>query len=108
MPRKNHSSPPADSPSPYPNSSKVADIHMHGTQEIVDALRELLSRAEKGHIRGLAFAIKTGPNRHRIGFTGQYWQNPVEAIGVAAQMQYRANGVLNSRDDMMNLDGDQG
>lgn len=58
-----------------------------------------MSRAKEGKLRGLAFAVKTGPKRHRIGFAGDYWRDPVEALGCITRMAYKANQLISSRDD---------
>ena len=76
----------------------LTKISEHSSRETVEALQQLLERAEAGHISGLAFAIKSGPKRHRIGFTGEYWRDPVQLLGVVTRMEYRVNHIISSRD----------
>jgi hypothetical protein len=66
---------------------------------MVAALRELLSRAERGALRGFAYVAKTGPKRHRVGFTGDYWDEPGEAILAGGRMQYKANQLMSALHD---------
>lgn len=77
----------------------VARIDDYQHREIVIALRDLLERAEKGRIKGFAFSIKTGPKRHRIGFTGDYWTDPYEVLGCVTRMEYKVNQLISARDD---------
>lgn len=60
-------------------------------RDAVQTLRELLARAEAGKMRGLVFAYKAGPHRHRFGFAGEYASSPFEALGCLARMSWRAN-----------------
>lgn len=76
----------------------VTKISEHASRETVDALSELLARAQAGQISGLAFAIKTGPKRHRICFTGEYWRDPVQLLGCVTRMEYRVNHIISDRD----------
>ena len=77
----------------------VTKIDEHQTREIIIVLQDLLERAEKGGLRGLLFAAKTGPKRHRIGFAGEYWRDPVEALGCITRMEYKMNQLISMRDD---------
>ncbi len=76
----------------------VTRIDEHQTREVIAALRDLLDRAESGRLRSFMFSVKTGPKRHRIGFTGDYWNDPVEALGCVTRMEYKLNQVISSRD----------
>lgn len=78
------------------NITKIED---HLSVEIVAALQDLLARAEAGRLRGFAFMVKTGPKRHRIGFSGDYWHDPLEALGVITRMEYKANQLISTRED---------
>ncbi len=77
----------------------VTKITEHANRETVGVLKELLKRAVDGEITALAFAIKTGPRRHRIGFTGEYWRDPVQVLGCVTRMEYRVNHIISNRDD---------
>lgn len=76
---------------------RVTKIDEHQDRDILRALQDLLKRHESGQIRGLMFAIKTGPQRHRIGFTGQYWFDPWTALACATRMEYKLNQLISSR-----------
>lgn len=70
----------------------VTQITEHHSREVIDTLQYLLHRAEKGQIRALASSIKTGRRKHRIGFSGQYWDDPLETLGCVTRMEYTLNG----------------
>ena len=76
----------------------VTQISEHDSREVIDTLHYLLRRAERGQIRALAFSIKTGPRRHRIGFSGHYWDDPVETLGCVTRMEFKLNQMISSRD----------
>lgn len=76
----------------------VTKISEHASREVVETLDYLLGRARKGQIRALAFAIKTGPRRHRIGFSGEYWDDPVETLGCVTRMEFKLNQLISERD----------
>lgn len=76
----------------------VTHFEEFAARDTVAALEELLARATRGQIRGLAFAIKTGPLRHRLGLTGDYWKDPGEALKATARMQYKANQLITERE----------
>lgn len=79
--------------------SKVESLADHRNRSMITALRDLLVRAEKGTLKGFAFAAKTGPKRHCIGFTGDYWDDPSQAIAAGGRMQYKANQLMSARND---------
>ena len=66
---------------------------------ILEALDDLKRRHLNGQLKGLAFSIKIGPRRHRIGFTGAYWDDPHEALGCVTRMEYKLNQLISSRDE---------
>lgn len=68
-------------------------------REIVDALRDLLARAETHRLRGFGFFAKTGPNRMLMGVTGEYWRDPFQALAGVTRMEYKVNQLISSRDD---------
>lgn len=72
----------------------VRRINAYSDHEVVKTLKHLLSQAESGHVRGLAWAIKTGPHTHTVGLAGQYWTDPVEALGCIARMEYKLNTII--------------
>ena len=84
--------------------SDVVQLATARHRETLAALRDLLARAEKGQIAGLMFAIKTSPKRHQIGFTGDYSNDPGEALGCASRMQYKANQLASVRDGSPGFD----
>lgn len=77
----------------------VTDISEYEGREIVAALLELLERAQQGRLRGFAFAVKTGPRKHRLGITGDYWRDPYDALGCVTRMEYKLNQLISQRDD---------
>lgn len=77
----------------------MAKVTTMNDKETVEVLRDLLARAEDGRLRGIAFAIKSGPHVHRIGFTGDYWHHPDEALVGAGRMAYKANQLIAARND---------
>lgn len=77
----------------------VTRIDEYQSRDIISALQDLLARAENGRLRGFAFAIKLGPRHHRIGFTGDYWNDPYDLLGCVTRMEYKVNQVISSRDD---------
>lgn len=77
----------------------VTRITEEGTRETIAALEDLLQRARAGQIYGIAFSIKTGPKQHRIGFTGEYWRDPVQLLGCVTRMEYKVNHIISDRDN---------
>lgn len=76
----------------------VTTIEDYRSRDMIEALEDLLGRARKGQLRGFAFAIKVGSRRHRVGFTGTYWDDPTEALGCVTRMEYKLNQLISSRD----------
>jgi hypothetical protein len=79
-------------------ATNVTEIAEYKGRDIIIALRDLLHRAEQGRLRAFAFCIKTGPHRHRIGFAGDYYTDPAQALFCASRMQYKANQLVSARD----------
>lgn len=77
----------------------VTRIDEHKSRDTIEALQDLLVLAERGQLRGLAFAIKTGTRRHAIGFTGHYLDDPIETLGCVTRMEYKLNQLISARDD---------
>lgn len=77
----------------------VTKISEYESREIIHALQDLLERAIAGRVKGFAFSIKTASKRHRIGFTGDYWRDPTEALGVITRMEYKANQLISALED---------
>jgi len=77
----------------------VTRIEEYKSQEIVGVLRELLHRAERHQLRGFMFAIKTGPRRHRMGFSGEYLDDPFQSLACASRMTYKCNQLISALDD---------
>ena len=76
----------------------VTQIDQHPHNDTVLALREILERAERGQVRGLVFAIKLPGRRHRIGFTGSYFDDPIDALGTVTRIEYKLNQLISARD----------
>lgn len=76
----------------------VTRIDEHHNHDTVEALRDLLRKAEAGQLRGLGFVVKVGLRRHRIGFTGDYLDDPVQVLGCVTRMEYKVNQLISSRD----------
>lgn len=72
----------------------VTRIQELRSRDTIQMLRDLLERAEAGRLRGLAFAFKAGPHRHRYGFTGEYVTSPFEALGCLSRMDWRVNEMI--------------
>lgn len=77
----------------------ITDIKERNSRDTVATLEDLMRRARLGQISGMAFAIKTGARSHRIGFTGHYLDDPLEALGCVTRMGYRLNQMAESDDE---------
>lgn len=77
----------------------ITKIEEYKNLDTVQTLRDLLDRAERGRLRAFAFSFKSGPYRHRFGFTGDYVNNPVEVLGCVTRMEYKVNQMISARDD---------
>lgn len=77
----------------------VTRITDHQSRDTIDALRDLLKRAEDGRLRAFAFSVKTASKRHLIGFTGDYWADPTDALGSITRMEYKVNQLISARED---------
>ena len=76
------------------------DMAEYKSRDTVAALRALLQHALHGRLPGgFAFIYKTGPRTHCIGFTGDYWDDPCQALIGASRMQYKANQLISARAD---------
>lgn len=58
----------------------------------MEALRELLSAAEAGDIRGLVFVVKVKPGDNRAGIVGEYRRHPEKALQATFQLERRLAG----------------
>lgn len=76
----------------------ITRIEEYRAHDAVEALRDLLARAEAGRLRGFAFLFKSGPHRHRYGFVGDYASNPLEALGCVSRMGWRVNEMISGYD----------
>ena len=77
----------------------VIDMAAFKNRDTVAALTELLQRALQGQLLGLAFIYKTRRKRHGIGLTGDYCDDPSEALAGASRMLYKANQLMSARAD---------
>lgn len=73
-------------------------ISEHNSHDISTLLRHLLERSESGKLRAFAFSAKDGPKRHVIGFAGDYWHDPVEALGCITRLAYKANQLISANE----------
>ena len=76
---------------------QIVDLAHHQAADTIEVLQALLTLAQRGQIRGLAFSAKLGPGDHHTGTTGDYWRDPCETMAVASILNYRANQALASR-----------
>lgn len=76
----------------------VTRIIEYRNRDTIAALEDLLARARGGHLRGVAFTIKTSANQHRLGLTGAYWDNPHEVLMCAVRLSHIVNELISSRD----------
>lgn len=91
----------------YRKSPNVTQILEYKSRDTVQALTELLARAQNGQIRSLVFAYKSDSRSdHRIGITGDYWADPAQILVCAARLSYRVNRIIEAR--AMDYDEDQG
>jgi hypothetical protein len=74
--------------------SGVTEILEYKNRNTVEALTDMLHRAHQGRMRGLVFIYKSGPKRHRVGITGEYWEDPAQALGAAVRLSYRLNQAI--------------
>lgn len=72
-------------------SANVTHILEYKTRDTAAALTELLHQAQHGKLHGVVFIAKTGPRRHRLGVTGEYWADPAQALGAAVRLCHRIN-----------------
>lgn len=97
--------PPAAGPNPAEedhlraSSGHVVSMATYSSRDMVMALEDLLGRAQQGSLKGFAFSIKTGPRSHRIGFMGDYWEDPCKVLIAASRMQFKANELITARDE---------
>jgi hypothetical protein len=59
---------------------KLINLEQYRKQEVVDALKALLTAAESGDLQGLAYVVKVGPSDHRAGMVGIYRRFPEKAL----------------------------
>lgn len=78
------------------NVTRISD-YQH--RDMILALNDLLAQARAGRLRAFMFATKTGTRRHSIGLTGEYWDDPTDALGVVTRMEYKVNQLISARDD---------
>lgn len=77
----------------------VTRIEVVRHRDTIEALRDLLMRAESGGIRAIAFSVKTRSKRHLIGFTGDYSHDPHEVLGIVTRMEYKLNQLISTIGD---------
>jgi hypothetical protein len=77
------------------NVTRISD-YRH--RDMTLAINDLLALAKAGRLRAFMFAIKTSSRRHAIGLTGEYWDDPTDALGVATRMEYKVNQLISARE----------
>lgn len=77
----------------------ITRIEEYMARDTVTALRQLLDRAEKAQLKGFAFAFTTGTKRHRYGLTGDYRDDPAQALAVVTRMEYKVNQLMSAQED---------
>ena len=80
-------------------AATVIDMAECKSRDTVATFRDLLERALSGRLRGFAFVYKTTRARHCIGLTGDYLDDPSQALAGASRMQYKANQLMSARAD---------
>jgi hypothetical protein len=65
----------------------LIDLEQYRKKEVVDALKELLSAAERGQIKGVTYVVKVGPGDHRAGTVGVYRRHPEKALQAVFEME---------------------
>jgi len=76
------------------DKGNVHELAAYRQGNTVAVLRELLERAEAGQMHGLAYCFKSGPQIHRVGFSGSYHDDPETALIAAGRMAYKANQLI--------------
>jgi len=76
----------------------ITEILEYKNRNTIEALTDILHRAHLGRINGLVFIYKSGPKRHRVGITGDYWEDPAQALGAAVRLSYRLNQYVTARE----------
>lgn len=59
---------------------RVISMSEYQGRKVADLLDAMLTMAQNGEIRALAFVAKFGQRAHRTGRIGEYRQNPAEAL----------------------------
>lgn len=77
----------------------VTRIDEHQSRGIEAALLDLLDRAKKNQLRAFAYAFKTGTRHHRYGLSGEYRDDPAQALAVVTRMEYKVNQLISAQDD---------
>ena len=72
----------------------VVQIDRYKSLEVVAALRELLSAAERGDIKGIAFVVRVEPGDNRAGVAGEYRRHPEKALRATFQLERHLAGAL--------------
>ena len=60
----------------------------------VDALRALLAKAERGEISGLLYVAKEGRRPQRVGLTGEFRDDPIQALAITERVRHMINGLV--------------
>ncbi len=68
---------------------QVVELRRYRNQKVVAVVKELLTLAEDGDLRGLSFVVKLGARDHRVGVVGEYRQHPEEALLAALRMKQK-------------------
>lgn len=77
----------------------VTHIAEWKARSTVEVLRALLAKAERGKISGFVFACKED-NRHQgIGMTGDYRDDPLQALAVNERIRHVVNAMIDAHAD---------
>lgn len=72
----------------------VTRIEEFKNRETIETLEELLDQAKKGQIHGFLFCARQGEKSHLMGLSGDYRDDAILAVAVAARMIYRLNTMV--------------
>lgn len=77
----------------------VTRLDDYRAEDVVTMFRDALIRAQAGHVRGAAIILKIGNKAHRIGFAGDYWEDPAQVLGPINRMAYKVNQLISARNE---------
>lgn len=84
---------------------RLGDFQNKGT---VMLLRELLGKAVRGQVAGVALNVEFKDGTQKTGFTGKYQADPEEALRVANKISQRLNQIRDERQGGEDEEDDDG